>query len=90
MFATADQQDAHEFLLEYVNQLHDELLAARIKWLLMLPESVLLYSLSLVVSVLCFLCLSFVPSRSSLSPASLLSFLSPFASASPSPAELTS
>lgn len=33
MFATADQQDAHEFLLEYVNQLHDELLAARIKWL---------------------------------------------------------
>lgn len=30
MFAGNEQQDAHEFFLEYVNQLHDELLAARI------------------------------------------------------------
>eukprot|EP00747_Dinoflagellata_sp_TGD_P162365 gnl/TRDRNA2_/TRDRNA2_179866_c0_seq1.p1 gnl/TRDRNA2_/TRDRNA2_179866_c0~~gnl/TRDRNA2_/TRDRNA2_179866_c0_seq1.p1 ORF type:complete len:605 (+),score=80.15 gnl/TRDRNA2_/TRDRNA2_179866_c0_seq1:77-1891(+) len=33
MFAGNGQQDAHEFLLEYVNQLHDELLEARGKWL---------------------------------------------------------
>jgi len=32
MFGSNGQQDAHEFLLEYVNQLHDELLAARIRW----------------------------------------------------------
>jgi len=29
MFGASEQQDAHEFLLEYVNQLHDELLGAR-------------------------------------------------------------
>lgn len=33
MFAGSQQQDAHEFLLEYVNQLHDELLGARKVWL---------------------------------------------------------
>jgi uncharacterized UBP type Zn finger protein len=33
MFAGSQQQDAHEFLLEYVNQLHDELLGARKAWL---------------------------------------------------------
>jgi len=33
MFATNRQQDAHEFLLEYVNQLHDGLLGARRTWL---------------------------------------------------------
>lgn len=33
MFGGCDQQDAHEFLLEYVNQLHDELLNAREEWL---------------------------------------------------------
>lgn len=33
MFAGNQQQDAHEFLLEYVNQLHDELLGARKAWL---------------------------------------------------------
>jgi len=31
MFAGSEQQDAHEFLLEYVNQLHDELLDSRAK-----------------------------------------------------------
>eukprot|EP00929_Paragymnodinium_shiwhaense_P003765 TRINITY_DN1043_c1_g1_i1.p1 TRINITY_DN1043_c1_g1~~TRINITY_DN1043_c1_g1_i1.p1 ORF type:complete len:627 (+),score=128.31 TRINITY_DN1043_c1_g1_i1:140-2020(+) len=29
MFGGNEQQDAHEFLLEYINQLHDELLTAR-------------------------------------------------------------
>jgi ubiquitin C-terminal hydrolase len=33
MFGGNQQQDAHEFLLEYVNQLHDELLGARKAWL---------------------------------------------------------
>mmetsp|Transcript_44987 Transcript_44987/g.101220 ORF Transcript_44987/g.101220 Transcript_44987/m.101220 type:complete len:591 (-) Transcript_44987:122-1894(-) len=33
MFAGNCQQDAHEFLLEYINQLHDELLGARRLWL---------------------------------------------------------
>jgi len=33
MFRTNSQQDAHEFFLEYINQLHDELLAARKVWL---------------------------------------------------------
>jgi len=33
MFGSCEQQDAHEFFLEYVNQLHDELLAARKRWL---------------------------------------------------------
>jgi len=33
MFAGNQQQDAHEFLLEYINQLHDELLGARQAWL---------------------------------------------------------
>lgn len=33
MFGRNEQQDAHEFLLEYMNQLHDELLAARGQWL---------------------------------------------------------
>jgi len=33
MFGSNEQQDAHEFLLEYVNQLHDELLGARGQWL---------------------------------------------------------
>jgi uncharacterized UBP type Zn finger protein len=33
MFAGRQQQDAHEFLLEYVNQLHDELLGARMNFL---------------------------------------------------------
>lgn len=33
MFGGNQQQDAHEFLLEYVNQLHDELLGARNLWL---------------------------------------------------------
>eukprot|EP00927_Polykrikos_kofoidii_P071395 TRINITY_DN6765_c0_g2_i1.p1 TRINITY_DN6765_c0_g2~~TRINITY_DN6765_c0_g2_i1.p1 ORF type:complete len:543 (-),score=92.62 TRINITY_DN6765_c0_g2_i1:107-1735(-) len=33
MFAGGGQQDAHEFLLEYINQLHDELLGARNSWL---------------------------------------------------------
>lgn len=32
MFAGNRQQDAHEFLLEYVNQLHDELLGAGRAW----------------------------------------------------------
>merc|ERR1712176_724519 len=33
MFASNAQQDAHEFLLEDLNQLHDELLEARSAWL---------------------------------------------------------
>lgn len=33
MFSGSAQQDAHEFFLEYVNQLHDELLATRESWL---------------------------------------------------------
>lgn len=33
MFAGNQQQDAHEFFLEYINQLHDELLSARKAWL---------------------------------------------------------
>lgn len=33
MFAETTQQDAHEFFLEFVNQLHDELLAGREQWL---------------------------------------------------------
>lgn len=33
MFGGNQQQDAHEFFLEYVNQLHDELLGARRCWL---------------------------------------------------------
>jgi uncharacterized UBP type Zn finger protein len=33
MFGGNQQQDAHEFLLEYVNQLHDELLGKRKEWL---------------------------------------------------------
>mmetsp|Transcript_10781 Transcript_10781/g.28655 ORF Transcript_10781/g.28655 Transcript_10781/m.28655 type:complete len:673 (+) Transcript_10781:2-2020(+) len=33
MFANNEQQDAHEFFLEYLNQLHDELLSARNNWL---------------------------------------------------------
>lgn len=33
MFATNQQQDAHEFFLEFVNQLHDEMLAGRNHWL---------------------------------------------------------
>jgi len=33
MFGGNQQQDAHEFLLEYINQLHDELVGARKVWL---------------------------------------------------------
>merc|ERR1719453_675039 len=33
MFGSARQQDAHEFLLELMNQLHDELLVTRKSWL---------------------------------------------------------
>jgi len=33
MFAGNQQQDAHEFTLDYINQLHDELLSARKDWL---------------------------------------------------------
>ena len=33
MFGGVQQQDAHEFFLDYLNQLHDELLKARIRWL---------------------------------------------------------
>merc|ERR1719210_1262224 len=33
MFGRNEQQDAHEFFLEYVNQLHDELLGARTRFL---------------------------------------------------------
>jgi len=33
MFGSSEQQDAHEFFLEYINQLHDELLASRGRWL---------------------------------------------------------
>eukprot|EP00931_Biecheleriopsis_adriatica_P103920 TRINITY_DN78703_c0_g1_i1.p1 TRINITY_DN78703_c0_g1~~TRINITY_DN78703_c0_g1_i1.p1 ORF type:complete len:603 (-),score=107.75 TRINITY_DN78703_c0_g1_i1:4-1770(-) len=33
MFRGSGQQDAHEFLLEFVNQLHDELLSSRRAWL---------------------------------------------------------
>lgn len=39
MFRGNEQQDAHEFFLEFVNQLHDELLAARNQWLGQRPEA---------------------------------------------------
>jgi uncharacterized UBP type Zn finger protein len=32
-FAGKQQQDAHEFMLDYINQLHDDLLLARQEWL---------------------------------------------------------
>mmetsp|Transcript_8739 Transcript_8739/g.16559 ORF Transcript_8739/g.16559 Transcript_8739/m.16559 type:complete len:590 (+) Transcript_8739:64-1833(+) len=38
-FRGFSQQDAHEFLLEYVNQLHDELLEARTTWLKATPDT---------------------------------------------------
>lgn len=40
MFQGNAQQDAHEFFLEFVNQLHDELLAARNHWLAQRREPV--------------------------------------------------
>merc|ERR1712079_634039 len=38
MFRGNRQQDAHEFFLEFINQVHDELLGARNSWLQAGPE----------------------------------------------------